>query len=77
VRKSLYTPTPPSRVKVLKKEYLSKNLIQITFFGEGIDNFPDNCPAAHVKIFIPKEGHSLILPTLSENGPRWPSKAEK
>lgn len=73
-RKSLYRPSAPSLLQVKRIHETSPGLRAITFTGEGLKKFPAYCPAAHVKLFLPRDGQEHpTLPTLGPSGPVWPS----
>lgn len=77
-KKSLYRKAPPTLVRVTSIERVSPGLVAITFSGEGIQLFPEVCPAAHVKLFFPRDGQvEPVLPTLGPKGPVWPNSAAK
>lgn len=72
-RKSLYRASPPCLLQVKRAVQISPGLLRITMTGDGLDSFPAFCPAAHVKLFLPRPGQNRpALPTLGPDGPIWP-----
>jgi NADPH-dependent ferric siderophore reductase len=77
-RKSLYRPSAPRLVRVTRVAPVTPGLIAVTLTGEGLADFPTYCPAAHVKLFLPREGQTRpALPSLGPNGPVWPDGEPK
>jgi NADPH-dependent ferric siderophore reductase len=77
-RKSLYRPSAPRLLRVKRVATVTPGVIAVTLTGDGLDGFPSFCPAAHVKLFLPRAGQTRpALPSLGSNGPVWPEGEEK
>ncbi|NHB87212.1 siderophore-interacting protein [Photorhabdus tasmaniensis] len=73
--KNIYRPAPPRLVQVKKIFDVTPNMRSITFESENLDSYPTECEGGLVKIFLPLPGQiKPILPTLSPEGPIWPTK---
>lgn len=71
-------PRVPNLVQVKAISDITPELRRITFHSPAIQDYPDECPAAHIKIFLPQPGQQQpTLPTISDKGPLWPENAIK
>lgn len=72
------TPKSPVLVQVKSITDITPQLRRITFCSPALRDYPAECPAAHVKIFLPRDGQLRPdLPTFGEKGPIWPENAIK
>lgn len=77
-KQKLYRPAPPCLVYVKNLIDVTPNLRRITFVGEDISNFPEFCPGAHIKVFLPLSHQtSPVLPTITSKGNIWENRDEK
>ena len=61
----------PRLVTVSKTELLTPELLRLVLTGD-LDDYPTPQPAAHFKLFLPKEGQTTpSLPDLSSGRPVW------
>ncbi|MFC0227295.1 siderophore-interacting protein [Serratia aquatilis] len=66
----------PYLIEVAKLCDITPHLRRITFSAPDLHDYPSESAAAHIKVFLPREGQAQPdLPTLSENGPVWPADA--
>ncbi len=64
---------PPRLLQLVKKQYISRNLLRITLTGDALLGFPVDKNGSHIKLFIPHEGQTKPeLPKLSATGVIWP-----
>jgi len=65
-------------LRVARVASVTPGLVSVTLAGDELASFPEHCPAAHVKLFLPRAGQPRpALPTLGPDGPVWPANAEK
>lgn len=73
VEKNIYRPAPPQLIQVKSITDISPSIRRITFTGERLTDYPDNCEGGHLKIFIaPDYASQPALPVLTDNGRSWP-----
>ncbi|WON78536.1 siderophore-interacting protein [Serratia sp. UGAL515B_01] len=66
----------PYLIEVANLYDITPHLRRITFRAPDLHYYPAETAAAHIKIFLPREGQTQPdLPTLSENGPIWATNA--
>lgn len=66
----------PYLIEVSCLRDISPHLRRITFRSPDLRHYPATVSAAHIKVFLPREGQTQPdLPTLGENGPVWASDA--
>src|SRR5690606_35199058 len=66
-------PSSPVLLRVKEVLPISPSLRRITLAGPGMEHFPHHCPAAHIKVFLPRPHQEVpTLPELGPNGPIWP-----
>ncbi|SFB87416.1 siderophore-interacting protein [Pseudoalteromonas denitrificans] len=64
---------PPRLLCLVRKHYISPNLLRVTLTGEALKGFPINKNGSHIKLFIPREGETKpSLPRLTAAGIEWP-----
>ncbi len=64
----------PVLLRVIRKKYISHNLLRVTLSGSALTSFPANKNGAHIKLFIPRKGEQKpALPELKENKIIWPA----
>ncbi|RQW62547.1 siderophore-interacting protein [Vibrio viridaestus] len=63
----------PMRLEFVRKQNISKSLIRVTVTGDRLNEFPDNCNGAHIKVFFPNiESGVLQLPVREGKVVHWP-----
>ncbi|MDN0086722.1 siderophore-interacting protein [Yersinia nurmii] len=66
-------PAPPRWVQVKEVLDISPHLRRITFHSDSLANYPADCAASHLKVFLPQPGQTQpALPVLTDKGPIWP-----
>src|SRR5688572_23146987 len=75
--KTLYKPMAPTLAQVVRVQTIVPSLKSITFSSERFEAFPAECPAAHIKLFVPRDTEELVLPKLGPDGPIWPEGTAK
>ncbi|WP_431221998.1 siderophore-interacting protein [Serratia sp. L9] len=66
----------PYLIEVTRLRDITPHLRCITFSAPDLSYYPAEAAAAHIKVFLPREGQSQPnLPTLGENGPIWDADA--
>lgn len=75
---SLPAPQRPRLIRVRRIQDVTPHLRRITFHSNELTDYPFTCGGAHIKLMFPQPGQrDPVLPTLTEQGPRWASPAEK
>lgn len=65
-------PKAPNLVQITAITDITPELRRITFSSPALHDYPAQCPAAHLKIFLAHQGQDKPdLPTLTEKGPVW------
>jgi NADPH-dependent ferric siderophore reductase len=66
----------PYLIEVTRVCDITPHLRRITFSAPDLRFYPAETAAAHIKVFLPRDGQTQPdLPTLSENGPVWAADA--
>ncbi|MCG8423910.1 MAG: siderophore-interacting protein [Proteobacteria bacterium] len=65
---------PPRMLQVIETRDTSPHTRIITLGGAELEGFPEDCPGAHLKLFLPRHGQSdPVLPTVGPKGITWPA----
>ncbi|USD64507.1 siderophore-interacting protein [Vibrio sp. SCSIO 43136] len=65
--------TGPRLIHCVRKEYITPNLLRITFSGDELDGFPDDQNGAMIKLFFPNAKTGLLeLPYMQDGVMNWP-----
>ncbi|MBJ2063838.1 siderophore-interacting protein [Serratia odorifera] len=66
----------PYLISVAGVQDITPHLRRITFHAEDLQFYPANAAAAHIKVFLPRQGQTQPdLPRLTPNGPQWADDA--
>ena len=69
---SLPAPQRPRLIRVRRIQDVTPHLRRITFHSNELTDYPFTCGGAHIKLMFPQPGQrDPVLPTLTEQGPRW------
>jgi NADPH-dependent ferric siderophore reductase len=63
---------PPRPVEVVSVAPLTPRLVSIQLRGEALAGFAPEAPTAHIKVFVPADGHPLVLQAPDADGNVWP-----
>jgi len=73
--KNLYQPSQPRLLQVKSITDVCPKIRRLTLAGDALKGYPENIPAAHIKIFIPRSGQAKpILPKMGPKGAVWPEE---
>lgn len=73
--KNLYQPSQPRLLRVKGITDICPKIRRLTLAGQALKGYPENIPAAHIKIFVPRSGQEKpILPKMGPRGAEWPNK---
>lgn len=73
MREQAVYPIKPKLIVFKRKKYITPHLIRVTFGGDDLIGFPENCNGGHIKVFFPNQESGILqLPVRYEDHVEYP-----